>query len=88
VRFTVVWVESAAGELAEIWMSAADRPLITAAATDIDYCLRYRPDAAGESRGGDRRLLITGPLAVTYEVRLPDRIVKVLDVWRITRPTT
>jgi len=83
VTLTVVWVDSAAGELAEIWLSAVDRPLITAAARDIDQQLRAQPDAVGESRDGSRRILIAGPLAVSYEIRLDDRIVRVLDVWRI-----
>jgi hypothetical protein len=83
VTLTVVWVDSAAGELAEIWLSAVDRPLITAAARDIDQQLRVQPDAVGESRDGSRRILIAGPLAVSYEIRLDDRIVRVLDVWRI-----
>ena len=67
MTFTVVWVDSAAGELAEIWLSAVDRPLITAAARDIDQQLRAQPDAVGESRDGSRRILIAGPLAVSYE---------------------
>jgi len=50
VTFTVVWVDSAAGELAEIWLSAVDRPLVTAAARGIDQQLRAQPDAVGESR--------------------------------------
>jgi len=85
VTFTVVWVESGAGELAEIWLSAVDRPLITAAARDIDHRLRVQPDAVGESRDGSRRILIAGPLAVTYGIRLDDRLVRVLDVWRIDK---
>lgn len=83
MTFTVVWVVSGADELAEIWLSAGDRPLITAAARDIDHRLRIQPDAVGESRDGSRRILIAGPLAVTYEISLDDRIVRVLDVWRI-----
>lgn len=83
MTFTVVWVDSAAGELAEIWLSVVDRPLITAAARDIDHRLRVQPDAVGESREGSRRILIAGPLAVSYEIRLDDRIVRVLDVWLI-----
>lgn len=83
MTFTVVWLDSGAGELAEIWLSAIDRPLITAAARDIDHRLRVQPDAVGESRDGSRRILIAGPLAVTYEIRPEDRIVRVLNVWRI-----
>ncbi len=34
MTFTLVWVDSAAGELAGICLSAVDRPLLTAAARD------------------------------------------------------
>jgi hypothetical protein len=83
VKFTVVWVESAAGELAKVWLSSPDRAVVTAAARDIDQRLRAQPESAGESRQGSRRILIAGPLAVTFEVAMDDRLVKVLDVWRI-----
>ena len=83
MTFTVVWADSAAGELAEIWISALDRPLITAAARDIDHSLHTQPNAVGESRDGNRRILIAGPLAVTYELSFDDRLVKVLDIWRV-----
>jgi hypothetical protein len=85
VTYTVIWVTAAAGELAEIWMAAADRPLITAAARDVDQRLRVDPESAGESREQRRRILIAGPLAITFEISAEDRLVKVLDVWRVDR---
>lgn len=84
MTYTVIWVTAAAGELAEIWMAAADRPLITAAARDVDQRLRVDPESAGESRE-QRRILIAGPLAITFEISAEDRLVKVLDVWRVDR---
>lgn len=85
MTFTVVWLESAAGELAEAWFMTKDRALVTAAARDIDQRLRVHPESAGESRQGLRRILIAGPLAVTFEMSIEDRLVRVLDVWLIEK---
>ena len=82
---TVVWAESAAAELAAIWLAAPDRPLITALVRDIDEWLRVTPESAGESRESGLRILIAGSLAVTFEIRRDDRVVKVLDVWLVSR---
>ena len=79
---TVVWAESAAEELAAIWLAASDRDVVTAAARDVDEMLRTMPAEAGESRSHGRRILIGGPIAVTFEIRAADRLVKVLDAWR------
>lgn len=83
--YTVVWAESAAAELAAIWLASTDRRLITALARENDEQLRVAPDASGESRGPDLRILIAGSLAVTYTVRPDDRLVKVLDAWTLSR---
>jgi hypothetical protein len=81
-----VWLESAAGELAEAWFAAKDRAVVTAAARDdIDQLLRARPESTGESREGVRRIVIAGPLAVTFEILIEDRLVRVLDVWLIDK---
>jgi len=85
VTFTVVWLESAASELAEAWFMAKDRALVTAASRDIEQRLRAHPESAGESRQGLRRILIAGPLAVMFEISVEDRLVRVLSVWLIEK---
>lgn len=82
---TVVWAESAAAELAAIWIASLDRPLITALVRDIDERLRVAPESAGESREAGFRILIAGSLAVTFEIRPADRIVTVPDKWVVPR---
>jgi plasmid stabilization system protein ParE len=83
MTFTVIWVTSAENELIKICLDAADRQTVAASAAEIDQRLRARPEQEGESRSGDRRILIVPPLAVIYRVRLDDRIVRVLQTWRI-----
>ena len=81
MTFTVVWASAAEKELASIWMTAPDRSVVAAMAAAIDAMLRAAPLEHGESRGGDRRILIQGNLAVIAEVLVEDRLVRVLAVW-------
>jgi hypothetical protein len=82
MRFQVHWVSEAEEELASIWIDAEDRNLITRAAFAIDQILRDRPEDAGESRSGDRRILLHPPLGVTFSISTDDQTVLVLNVWR------
>ena len=69
-------------ELAEIWLRATDRPSVTQAAHDIDQSLVTDPLTHGQEFYGDR-LYIALPLAVTYTINEPDRIVQILQVWHL-----
>lgn len=79
-RYTVVWVQSALDELAELWTSAPDRNAVTAAADAIDRELR--DDASGKGRvlSEGLRALARPPLHVIFAVREDDRIAEVLRV--------
>lgn len=86
MRFMVVWKPSAKHQLAEIWLSAPDeRVAITRAADSIDQALRTAPEAQGESRSGNLRVLFVDPLGVLFEVHPLDMRVSVLGVDKITR---
>jgi len=74
MSFSVQWQESAENELAQIWIDAEDRSLITATADQIDKLLVNDPESLGESRGGSNRILIERPLAVLYRVEKDQRI--------------
>lgn len=80
MKFTVTWLPDAEAELAELWMSAADRERVQIAADQIDRQLRLRPNDVGESRPEGRRVLISPPLTVFYLVRDDDRLVHVSHV--------
>jgi hypothetical protein len=82
MRYQVHWVSEAEEELASIWVRAEDRDLITRTAFSIDRMLGNNPENAGESRSGDRRVLLIPPLGVTFSVSPQDRVVLVLNVWR------
>ena len=82
MKYTVVWVPAALMELATAWSDADDRTEVAAASDEIDHQLSMAPRLAGESRGGNLRILFAGPLAVDFEVLEEDRMVMVLSVWR------
>jgi hypothetical protein len=82
MRFTVLWVKKAEQELAELWLNALDRTAITQASNRIDRILGRDPEQVGESREGNRRILVEPPLAVIFRVELMDRLVQVLHVFR------
>jgi plasmid stabilization system protein ParE len=83
MRYTVVWKRSVEADLASIWLAAKDRDAVTQAAREIDAALREDASSKGESRFGNKRILVMPPLGVDFSVVEDDRIVRVLTVWRI-----
>lgn len=81
MKFTVIWKPSAEQELARLWDAAQDRRAVTLAANAIDNQLRLSADRAGESRGGQDRIVFERPLGVRYRVSTADRMVLVLNIW-------
>ncbi len=81
MNYTVTWKPQADRKLTEIWNDADDRSAVTAAANEIDSLLGSRPSTSGESRFGDRRILIVPPLTVYFKVSESDCLVTVGAVW-------
>ena len=81
MKHTVVWTIEAEQELAAIWLTAADRGLIAAAADFLDRQLAQSPAAVGESRPDGRRIAYQLPLGVGFEIIEDDCLVRVLSVW-------
>lgn len=88
--FFVGWSKLALDELANIWLDASgdERAAINSAVREIDTVLRIDPAAVGESRDGDRRVLIVPPLSVIFHVEPMDRAVHILHAryFRQQRP--
>lgn len=82
MKYTVVWDSSAVDELATLWAEAPSfvRGQITRAVDDIEAALQRRPEAVGESRQGNVRLVIALPITIVYEVLPEDRQVRVLAI--------
>lgn len=79
-RYTVVWVEDASDELAEVWMAATDRDAVTVAANAIDHELAVDPEKKGADLTEGLRVLICSPLRVLFAVNADDRVVEVAHV--------
>ncbi|MBI3466265.1 MAG: hypothetical protein HY000_24895 [Planctomycetes bacterium] len=82
MNFAVLWKPKAEQALAKVWMDAADRGAITAAARSIDEQLRIDPTNAGESRSDGLRILLAPPLGVKFTVDEPKHRVYVTALWR------
>ena len=82
IRYTVVWVEDAQDELAELWTAATDRDAVTTATHAIDKELAEDPENKGVELSEGLRALYQFPLRVLFLVRDEDRIVDVLRVKR------
>ena len=81
MKWTVIWLPDAEQELADIWLNATNRAAVTHSSHVIDVLLKQDPENAGESRDGDRRILLVAPLGVLYRVFADDVRVEVLHVW-------
>jgi plasmid stabilization system protein ParE len=79
-RYTVVWVDSAQDELAEIWIRTQDRNAVTAATSAIDQHLAVDAGAKGTELSEGLHAFHAAPLRVLFAVREDDRIVEVLRV--------
>ena len=58
----VVWKPSAQQHLAAVWLAAADRASVTAAANEFDRLLATNPENLGQVRFDTVRTLLVPPL--------------------------
>jgi plasmid stabilization system protein ParE len=79
-RFTVVWSQPTQNRLAGIWVGAADRNAVTAAANAIDVELASDPASKGTTVHEGLRALHIPPLHVMFSVDEADRLVRVVSV--------
>jgi hypothetical protein len=68
MRWTVIWMPVAQGELASVWMASSDRMGATRASNQIDHLLAVDPNAVGDVIFDMLRALIVSPIGVEYEI--------------------
>jgi len=61
------------------------RDAILDAMGDAENVLRNEPEFVGESRNDDKRVLIVGPLSITYKIDYRNRTVSIVHA-RVQRP--
>lgn len=82
MKYTVVWTTTAENTLAEIWLQASDRQMVSDAANDLESELRRDPLRASRPiRSGFREASLQ-PLIMLINVSEDDRLVAVIGVWR------
>jgi hypothetical protein len=81
MSFTVIWLDSPAAELFELWSDPELRDGVVAASRKITSALEFSPNEVGESRPDNVRIIFEAPLAVIYEVFLGERKVNILRIW-------
>jgi plasmid stabilization system protein ParE len=79
-RYTVVWIESAQNELADLWIRGEDRSALNAATRAVDAELAVDALTKGSAISEGLRALSVRPVRVLFAVREYDRIVEVLRV--------
>mgnify|MGYP003453691069 CR=1 FL=1 len=83
MRFLVRWDPDAFHRLLQDF-NAANKPVSGIRAfNDIELLLGADADVQGESREGNRRILIVPPLGVIFEARPDIAEVLILDAWVI-----
>ena len=85
MKWTVIWMPVAQGELADVWMASSERMGVTHASNRIDHLLAGDPDAVGDVIFDTLRALIVSPLGVEYEIDADDCQVRILSVWDATK---
>ena len=81
MKYQVDWNDDAAADLAQLWIDATDRGLISEAAHRLDLALAESPLALGESRLGHIRIAFSAPLGIEFEVDESNHTVLVIAVW-------
>jgi cell division protein ZapA (FtsZ GTPase activity inhibitor) len=82
MSYQVEWNEDAEAHLAQIWLDVEDRTSVTAAAAALNIQLQRDAAACRESRMGTTRIVFVAPLAVLFEVFVPEQRTVVTSVWR------
>ena len=83
MKYTVTWTPSAQDELTTIWLQPyEDRQAVTRASHEIDQQLRVDPETKGQDFYGDR-VLEVWPLMVVFAIYPDDRLVEVIQVFRM-----
>jgi hypothetical protein len=83
MNYTVVTKPDAEDELAELWMTCADRQAFSDAADRLETLLADDPLNVGESRQDLSRIAFEKPLGIIFDVSPEDRLVTVLKFWSI-----
>lgn len=82
MKYTVVYDPAAEAELTRLWLAGPDRKAMTRASDHIDKVLKSDAHIRGTPVAGGR-MYLSMPLAVLFKVSQDDRLVTILQVWKV-----
>jgi hypothetical protein len=68
MRFEVVWLRFAHDDLTNIWIKSRSREMLQETLSDLEGKLSVNPISAGESRGGNRRIVFLDEIIAEFLV--------------------
>jgi plasmid stabilization system protein ParE len=84
--YELIWAMTAEQQLAEVWLTGADRRAITAAANWLEERMAMAPLRLGQpGTSSVQRVAFRDPLGIEFEVIEDDKRVIVLAVWNADR---
>jgi hypothetical protein len=86
VKYRVAWDPDAFRSLRRAWIAANQPDAGIRAFDEIEQILSEDAHLQGESRHGDRRILIVPPIGVIFRARQETSEVLILDAWMIAKP--
>jgi len=81
MKYTVVSAPLAEKQLADIWLTAADRQGVADTFNRIESSLKHDAHLQGRQHPDGWRGIIEPPLAVTFRVSQEDRLVRIMSVF-------
>lgn len=84
MNYTIIWEPPAENDLAAVWVRAADRNAVTAAAHRLDQDLARDPYGRGFPVGSPQtRTAAEWPLGIDYDIVEDDKLVRIVRVWSL-----
>jgi hypothetical protein len=80
MRFTVVWTKNASDAVAELWLLARNRKLVTEQVHALDRQLSTNAHLCGSASREGIRIISIDSLYVTYTVDMQDCLVEVVGL--------
>lgn len=82
MKWKLVWLRPADDALIELWLLSPDRSKLSEAIDRLEDSLRRDPYQEGESRGENRRVVFSGPIAASILIDDFRRVAYLVEIWQ------
>ncbi len=84
MNYTVIWSREAESGLAEAWLDAVDRSLVSATSSFLEMSLGQTPFLVGDPLASSvNRFAVHRPIGITYDIIEDDKKVIVQSCWLV-----